>query len=39
MNKVNYAAMNDQELKSYFLTHRDDKEGFHAYMDRRSAIR
>ncbi|WP_414567079.1 DUF6887 family protein [Nostoc sp. CCY 9925] len=35
MNKVNYAAMNDQELKSYLLSHKDDKEAFYAYMDRR----
>ncbi|MEH2236510.1 DUF6887 family protein [Nostoc sp.] len=38
MNKVNYAAMSDQELKSYFLTHRDDKEAFYAYMDRRKSL-
>lgn len=35
MNQVNYAAMSDQELKHYFLTHRDDREAFYAYMDRR----
>ncbi|MDF5708675.1 MAG: hypothetical protein PUP90_13685 [Nostoc sp. S4] len=35
MNKVNYASMNDRELKSYLLSHRDDKEAFYAYMDRR----
>ncbi|MEH2145575.1 MAG: hypothetical protein V7K54_25790 [Nostoc sp.] len=29
--------MSDQELKSYFLTHRDDKEAFYAYMDRRKS--
>lgn len=37
MNKVNYVEMSDQELKSYFLTHRDDKEAFYAYMDRRKS--
>ncbi|MFN6560651.1 MAG: DUF6887 family protein [Nostoc sp. ChiSLP01] len=37
MNKVNYAAMSDQELKSYLVTHKDDKEAFYAYMDRRKA--
>ncbi|MFN6485206.1 MULTISPECIES: DUF6887 family protein [unclassified Nostoc] len=37
MNKVNYAAMSDQELKSYFITHKDDKEAFYAYMDRRKS--
>ena len=35
MNNVNYAAMSDRELKRYILTHRDDREGFYAYMDRR----
>ncbi|MEH2304336.1 DUF6887 family protein [Nostoc sp.] len=37
MNQVNYTAMSDQELKSYFLTHKDDKEAFYAYMDRRKS--
>lgn len=32
MNK--FDVMTDQELKCYFLKHRDD-ESFHAYMDRR----
>jgi trans-aconitate 2-methyltransferase len=35
MNNVNYAAMSDRELKRYILTHRDDREAFYAYMDRR----
>ncbi len=35
MTQVNYAAMSDQELKHYLLTHRDDKEAFYTYMDRR----
>ncbi len=35
MTKVNYAAMNDKELRLYLLTHRDDQEAFYAYMDRR----
>jgi hypothetical protein len=35
MNKIDYAAMTDQELKQYFLSHRDDNEAFQAYMDRR----
>lgn len=26
--------MNDEELRHYFLTHRDNTEAFHAYMDR-----
>lgn len=37
MNQVNYAAMSQQELKSYFLTHKDDNEAFYAYMDRRKS--
>ncbi|MBW4551551.1 MAG: hypothetical protein KME35_10625 [Aphanocapsa sp. GSE-SYN-MK-11-07L] len=37
MTQVNYAAMSDQELKQYCLTHRDDEAVFHAYMDRRNA--
>jgi hypothetical protein len=35
MNNVNYAAMSDRELKRYILTHRDDREAFYAYIDRR----
>jgi hypothetical protein len=35
MTKINYAAMSDQELKHHILTHRDDQEAFHNYMDRR----
>ncbi|OKH24443.1 hypothetical protein NIES593_07115 [Hydrococcus rivularis NIES-593] len=35
MTKINYAQMSDRELKRYLLTHRDDLEAFHAYMDRR----
>lgn len=34
MNK--FESMTDQELKRYFLKHRDE-ESFHAYMDRRYA--
>ena len=30
-----FESMSDQELKQYFLQHRDD-DSFHAYMDRRS---
>jgi hypothetical protein len=37
MTQVNYATMTDQELKQYFLTHRDDEAAFHAYMDRVNA--
>jgi hypothetical protein len=35
MTEINYAAMSDQYLKRYVLTHRDDQKAFHAYMDRR----
>lgn len=36
MNKVNYASMSDEELRSYFLQHRDDKVALRAYLDRLS---
>lgn len=35
MSQKNFAQMSDQELKRYFLTHREDQEAFHAYLDRR----
>lgn len=35
MTEINYAAMNDQELKRYILTHRTDQKAFYTYMDRR----
>jgi len=35
MTRINYVAMNDQELKHYILTHRDDQEAFYTYIDRR----
>jgi len=35
MSNVNYATISDRELKRYILTHRDDREAFYAYMDRR----
>ena len=31
----NFASMTDQELKQYFLAHRDNQAAFEAYMDRR----
>jgi hypothetical protein len=37
MTPINYATMTDQELKQYFLNHRDDEAAFHAYMDRINA--
>ena len=36
MSQVNYAAMSDQELKQYFLQHREDKVALQAYLDRLS---
>ena len=35
MKTVNYNDMNDQELKQYFLEHKDNKEAFYAYLDRK----
>lgn len=35
MSSVNYAAMSYQELRRYFLTHRDDSDAFQAYLARR----
>ncbi|NER33232.1 MAG: hypothetical protein F6J93_04025 [Oscillatoria sp. SIO1A7] len=34
MNRVNYAAMSDRELRQYFLRHRQDKQALRAYLDR-----
>lgn len=34
MNQVNYAAMTDEELRQYFLLHREDKIALQAYLDR-----
>ena len=30
----NFKNMNHQELKSYVLSHRDDREAFYAYIDK-----
>lgn len=35
MNQVNYAAMSDQELRQYFLEHRQDQAALQAYLERR----
>jgi hypothetical protein len=35
MSPVNYINMNDQELKQYLLEHKDNKEAFYAYLDRK----
>ncbi|MEM8640797.1 MAG: hypothetical protein AAGG51_18555 [Cyanobacteria bacterium P01_G01_bin.54] len=37
MSDVDYSAMTDQELRCYFLEHREDQAAFYAYMDRRYA--
>jgi hypothetical protein len=34
MNPVNYAAMSDQELKEYFLTHRQEETVLQAFLER-----
>ncbi len=34
MSTVNYATMSDRDLRQYFLSHRDDKIAFQAYLDR-----
>ena len=35
MSTVDYAAMSYQELRRYFLSHRDDTAAFQAYLARR----
>lgn len=32
--KTNFQSMSKNELREYVLTHRDDEEAFHAYMDK-----
>ncbi|MCC5634962.1 hypothetical protein LC593_03665 [Nostoc sp. CHAB 5844] len=34
MSQVDYAAMSDEELRRYFLQHRDDKMALRFYLDR-----
>lgn len=34
MNQINYAAMSDQELRQYFLQHREDKIALEIYLER-----
>lgn len=34
MSKINFNAMTLDEVKRYFLGHRDDQEAFYAYMDK-----
>lgn len=35
MSQVDYDAMSDQQLKRYFLEHRNDKLALQLYLDRR----
>jgi hypothetical protein len=35
MSQVDYAAMSDQALKRYFLSHREDEAALQAYLERR----
>lgn len=35
MKPMNYANMSDQELKQYLLEHKDNKDAFYAYVDRK----
>lgn len=34
MSQIDYAAMSDEELRRYFLQHRDDKMALRVYLDR-----
>ena len=36
MSQIDYAAMTDQQLKQYFLEHRNDKAALQAYLNRRN---
>ena len=35
MKQVNYSEMSDRELKKYLLQHKDNKDAFQAYFDRK----
>lgn len=35
MKPVNQANINDEEMKQYFLENKDNKEAFHAYLERK----
>lgn len=37
MSKQNFKTMTKKELHDYVLTHREDKEAFHAYVDKLNA--
>ncbi|NBD17009.1 MAG: hypothetical protein GVY04_12955 [Cyanobacteria bacterium] len=34
MNQPNFQAMSQKELQAYVLSHRNDEEAFHAYIDK-----
>lgn len=34
MSQIDYATMSDEELRKYFLQHREDKMALRAYLDR-----
>ncbi|MBO1351583.1 MAG: hypothetical protein EBE86_031350 [Hormoscilla sp. GUM202] len=35
MSKIEYVTMSDQQLRQYFLEHRQDEAALKAYLDRR----
>lgn len=37
MSKQKYQTMTQKELRNYVLAHREDKEAFHAYVDKLNA--
>lgn len=38
MTSANYETMNLDELRQYVLTHREDLNAFHVYVDRSKAV-
>lgn len=34
MSQPNFQTMSQKELQAYFLTHRDNREAFYAYIDK-----
>jgi len=39
MTQINYAAMSDQELRQYFLKHKNDQAALQAYLLRRHQVK
>ncbi|MGL5873507.1 MAG: DUF6887 family protein [Xenococcaceae cyanobacterium] len=37
MSQLNFQAMSQKELHQYVLTHREDLDAFHAYVDKLNA--